>query len=448
MLSARASRDASHDFVEAAVANLIAHDPALQRVHAARAAFAAKYSMREVGTRHLPPVYSPIPREALWGAVREEWRERGDPRPRFANRLCEWYRADSASLFGSGTEALCAAIVAARTIAGGNAPVALPAYACPDVAAAAVAAGARVALYDLDPDTIGPCLASLDAALNAGARVVVVAPLWGLLPEWDEIHARVAAHGGVVIEDAAQGIGSTWRVDPAGTHAALSVLSFGRGKGWTGGSGGAVLARGGAVHAVPAPTSPKAAHALAGIARVAAQRILAHPDLYALPASLPFLHLGETRYHRLEGTHPIASVAVRILERSREEALREAVARRRNARGYRDALESSGERQSRSAPRPLRVSPNTKPGYLRFPVRVTHGWRGLARISFALRAGVAPGYPEALSDIPEVRDRMALPTGHWHWPGAETLVREIVTLPTHSYVTAAERSTALQAIGA
>jgi hypothetical protein len=61
---------------------------------------------------------------------------------------------------------------------------------------------------------------------------------------------------------------------------------------------------------------------------------------------------------------------------------------------------------------------------------------------------VAPGYPEALSDIPEVRDRMAVPTGHWHWPGAETLVREIVTLPTHSYVTAAERSTALQAIGA
>jgi perosamine synthetase len=427
---------------------MIAQDPALQRVHAARAAFAAKYSMREARLRRLPPVYSPIPREAFWGAVREEWRERDDPRPRFARSLCDWYRADSASLFGSGTEALCAAIVAARAMVGGIAPVALPAYACPDVAAAAVAAGARIALYDIDPDTIGPCLASLEAALNAGARVIVIAPLWGLLPEWDEIRARVAAHGGVIVEDAAQGIGSTWRLGPAGTLATLSVLSFGRGKGWTGGAGGALLARGGAVHAVPEPTSTKSSHSLVTISRVAAQRMLAHPDLYALPASLPFLHLGETRYHRLDGMRPITSVAVRILERSREEALREAGARRRNARGYREALESPGERQSRSAPRPARVSPNTKPGYLRFPVRVTHGWRGLARIPFAQQAGVAPGYPAALSDIAEVRDCMALPTGKWHWPGAEALVREIVTLPTHSYVTAADRRSALQAIGA
>lgn len=430
------------------MANMIAHDPALQRVHAARAAFAAKYSMRELGTRRLPPVYSPIPREAFWGAVREEWREREDPRPRFASRLCEWYRADSASLFGSGTEALCAAIVAARTIAGGNAAVALPAYACPDVAAAAVGAGSRITLYDMDPDTIGPCLASLETALNAGARVVVIAPLWGMLPAWDEIHALVAARGGVIVEDAAQGIGSTWRLEPAGTHAMLSVLSFGRGKGWTGGSGGALLARGSATTAVPAPTSTRAAHSLAGITRVAAQRMLAHPDLYAVPASLPFLHLGETRYHRLDGTRPIASVAVRILERSRDEALREAVARRRSARAYREALESPDARQSRSAPHPARVSANTKPGYLRFPVRVTHGWRGLARIPFAQRAGVAPGYPAALPDIPEVRDRMAVPTGRWHWPGSETLVREIVTLPTHSFVTEADRRVALQAIGA
>ncbi|MHB1329261.1 MAG: hypothetical protein ACYC2K_13775, partial [Gemmatimonadales bacterium] len=82
----------------------------------------------------------------------------------------------------------------------------------------------------------------------------------------------------------------------------LGVLSFGRGKGRTGGHGGALLA-----------TSPRgvelARSVAAGLKRMAtgtqvvgmalllAQWILGRPLLYGIPQAIPGLGLGETRYH-------------------------------------------------------------------------------------------------------------------------------------------------------
>src|SRR5439155_883687 len=122
---------------------------------------------------------------------------------------------------------------AAATLGGGEPPVvALPAYACYDVATAAVAVNARIALYDVHPATLAPDLASLTATLAEGARIVVVAPLYGMPVDWDAIEQCVAAFGALAIEDAAQGHGASWRGRPLGSLGRLSVLSFSRGKGW------------------------------------------------------------------------------------------------------------------------------------------------------------------------------------------------------------------------
>jgi perosamine synthetase len=427
-------------------ADIAAPDPAYARVQATRES--REVIRREpLGVRYLPPAFSPIPADAFWGALREEIVSREDPRPRFATHLREHYKADCAALFGSGTQALAAGIRSAQRLVGGNTPVAIPAYACFDVASAAVATTTRIALYDVHPETLTPCLDSLAAALSAGARIVVVASLWGISPDWDEIDALVASHGGVLIEDAAQGMGASWRAQRAGTHGPLSVLSFGRGKGWTGGAGGALLARGDAVEAVPLPNDLRCAPVVSGLMRVAAQRMLGSPDLYAVPAALPFLHLGETHYRRFDTTRPISTLAVRILQRTWSGAHREAAVRRKNARKFSKELARMGEGRG-VHPHPIRPMDHTRAGYLRFPVRVLHGWKGIEDKELARHAGVAPGYPASLADIPDVRDRMAVPTGEWRWPGAETLVRELVTLPTHSYVTDTDRAAALRALGA
>ncbi len=108
--------------------------------------------------------------------------------------------------------------------------MALPAFTCYDIASAAVGAGVRVALYDVDPDTLGPDPASLERVLAAGAGAVVAGPLYGVPLEWDALRALADRHGALLIEDAAQGHGASWRGRPLGSLGDLSVLSFGRGK--------------------------------------------------------------------------------------------------------------------------------------------------------------------------------------------------------------------------
>src|SRR5262249_36974288 len=147
------------------------------------------------------------------------------------------YDARVVHLTSSGTSALQVAIRLARVRAG-DGPVALPAYGCYDIASAAVGADLPIALYDVDPATLSPDLDSLSAVLAGGARIVVVAPVAGMPVDWSGVEQCAGAFGAFLVEDAAQGHGAFLRGRPVGSLGPLSVLSFGRGKGWTGGAGG------------------------------------------------------------------------------------------------------------------------------------------------------------------------------------------------------------------
>ena len=85
---------------------------------------------------------------------------------------------------------------------------------------------------------------AFESAFREGATIAVVASLYGMPIGWNDVRSAAAAHGVLVIEDAAQGHGASWQGQPLGSLGDLSVLSFSRGKGWTGGYGGALLSRG------------------------------------------------------------------------------------------------------------------------------------------------------------------------------------------------------------
>jgi dTDP-4-amino-4,6-dideoxygalactose transaminase len=344
------------------------------------------------------------------------------------------YRADGALLFEQGTQALQVALELAATITGGPPTVALPAYTCFDVATAAAGAGARIVLYDVDPSTLAPDLTTLEWALAAGARTVVVAPLYGIPVPWDEIEVCVRRYGAFLIEDAAQGHGAEWRHLPLGGCGPLAVLSFGRGKGWTGGRGGALLAQPDVAEQLgrvrQGSSSPFAE--LHVLAAAVAQWTLGKPDWYSLPAAVPWLHLGRTRYRAPVQPRPLTRAAAGLLEHTLASASRESKTRRANAAAWLEALDPARAT-------PIRVPPDSKPGYLRFPVRLRGGLAGLSGAGRALRLGAAPGYPLTLARLTAVRERLQLPHGASHWPGAEELVQQLVTLPTHSLVTNAER---------
>jgi perosamine synthetase len=384
------------------------------------------------------PAHSPMTLGAASTAVRHALRLGDDARPRVREIIRAAYEADEAILVGSGTQALQLGIRAAARLVGDDAVVALPAFSCFDVASAAVGAEARITLYDIDPSTLAPDFDSLARALAEGARVVVVVPLFGIPIEWQTLHELTAACGAVVIEDAAQGHGAFWHEHPLGGLGVISTLSFGRGKGWTGGKGGALLVRARSGERLslsrwegflPGEASTLAEFGV--LLRATAHWALGHPSRYRLPASIPWLGLGETRYHDPQLPTGMTRAAAGLLEHTQALAAREALARRVNAQCLLERVPSGSHLRL--------VCPPAKsaPGYLRLPVRASRGLAGFGDASRAMQLGVMRSYPSTLAALPQVRARLGRATGSW--PGAEELVRELITLPTHSLVTDGDR---------
>ena len=381
--------------------------------------------------RHQLAVYSPITIASLARAVPAALGLVSDPRPLLLDYLLREYSADAGLLCGSGTQALQVAITAALSEVGRGESVALPAFSCFDVASAAIGADARVSLYDIDPATLSPDLDSFERTLANGARVAVVAPLYGMPVDWETLERLASKFDAILIEDAAQGNGAEWRGTPVGALGRISTLSFGRGKGWTGGHGGAVLVRGGQELPRVELARAGARGEAATIAGLTAQWAFGRPSVYGIPRAVPWLHLGETSYRPPVVPHVLDCGAAAALLSARDQSKREAARRRETARVMSERTEDL------SSIRPIVAHKPAVSGFLRFPVRLPDGLASLADPSRALRLGIAPTYPDTLSSLNPLAKLLCVKPSPY--PGARCLVRELVTLPTHSLLRAEER---------
>ncbi len=357
--------------------------------------------------RRVPPVYAPLrPFSALVSGG-------GDPRARLERRLRARLHADAVVLTGSGTQALRLAVRAALGLVGGaggapaprGAVVAMPAFTCYDVAAAVLAEVGRVTCFDIDPHTLAPVPESLERALSIGAQVLVVSPLYGIPVPWGPIAAAAAAAGAVLVEDAAQGHGAAWRGRPLGAVGDISVISFARGKGWSGGSGGAVLVRGGArgaLRGLAEPERPGPAAAVASGLAALAQWSFGRTALYGAPAALPWLGLGETVYRPAPDPAAMPAPAARLALASEAAADAEAAARRRRGAWFRRRLPAEAL---------VRAPDGGLAGELRLPVRIPGGASALP--PEAARLGVADTYPESLPALPAVRSALVDREARW-----------------------------------
>lgn len=346
------------------------------------------------------------------------------------------YSAQRVLLCASGTQALQVAIGVARKMFGTNdAAVALPAFSCFDVASAAVGVGGPVSLYDIDPSSLAPDPESLERALQSGAKVVVVAPLYGIPVDWERIAQIAASHGALVIEDAAQGHGASYRGRPLGSLGDISTLSFGRGKGWTGGSGGAVLFRRGMASLPELPVAGDAA-GLLSVIKLAAQWSLGRPALFWVPNALPGLGLGETVYHEPTVPSDIAESATAAILASRAAAIAEADARRANALWIHEGLRLQHVLRGVESEVEESVS-----GYIRLPLLAPHGIGGFGADAGAL--GIARSYPVPLSELAVLAGSIV---GAREFAGASRLARELVTLPVHSLLSDSDRTLLIQRI--
>ena len=371
------------------------------------------------------PVYSPVTFGSILAGLGGAGGS-GDPLPRLRDLLAREYGTSDLLLLDSGTSALRLAIEGSLAETSSDI-VALPAYCCFDVATAAVGANARVALYDVTPETLGPDFDSLRRALESGARTVVVAHLYGIPVDLDASRELADGYGAVLIEDAAQGAGGSWHGRQLGSWGDLGILSFGRGKGRTGGGGGALLAnttRGASILAGLREV-PSGGGGWSRIAKLTAQWAFGRPSLYGIPASLPFLGLGETTYKEpWEPTGMSAGPAAALLV-NWEPSKREEEGRRQYASD--SSVRNSGEDATGSSPgRPPTLAAVESGGFLRLP-RLTEA--AVAR-SERRDDGIMRGYPNVLVELAPVRERLLTEEP---LPGADTLVRRLQTGPSHRW---------------
>ncbi|MEX1256042.1 MAG: DegT/DnrJ/EryC1/StrS family aminotransferase [Gemmatimonadota bacterium] len=384
-------------------------------------------------TLPIPPAHSPVRgSEIIGAALAVASASRKEAEGALERALALRFHAMEVATCGSGTQALQLALTIAASARprGSNPAVALPAYACFDLASAAIGSDSPVIFYDLDPVTLGPDLASVEAALARGAGVLVAAPLFGLPVAWEPLEILAHEHGVVLVEDAAQGGGGSWAGRLIGELGALSVLSFGRGKGWTGGGGGALLARGEMAgrlrHAKGARGAVSGWGGRAAVTTTA-QWILGRPGLYAIPAAIPGLALGETMYHPPVPVRKMTKFSLQLARRTAESSATEAASRR--------ACAFDLEARIAEVPGVSRVRPASggEPGYLRLPVLVEGGSRALRDPGTARALGIMPGYPLALPELPALKGCILEPTSEM--PVARRLAAELLTLPTHRFVT-------------
>jgi perosamine synthetase len=308
--------------------------------------------------------------------------------------------------------------------------VALPAYGCVDLVAAAIQAGVRARIYDVDPETLSPDIDSLEKAMRRGVSVAVVAHFYGYAADMPAVRAVADRAGVALIEDAAQHAGGRLGGRSLGAFGPLTVLSFGRGKGTTGGRGGALLAARGAepsMIAAVATASSRLTHVRAGwgdLARASAQWAFSRPSLYGVPASVPWLHLGETVYRPPHAPREISRAAALLVRRAfdRLEADRDARARR--------AALLMAQLDRASGLTMIRSIPGSVPGFLRLPVLDQ-----LARDP-ATALGIVRSYPRPLVEEPAMA--RIIHEGEPSVPGAREICRTLFTLPTHELVSDAD----------
>lgn len=101
--------------------------------------------------------------------------------------------------------------------------------------------GATPVLVDVDPKTWCICPDAFERAITAKTKAVVCVDLFGSMADFDRILPIAEKHNIVVIEDAAEGIGSRYNGKPAGSCGHIGVYSFNATKLIMGGQGGMLV---------------------------------------------------------------------------------------------------------------------------------------------------------------------------------------------------------------
>ena len=161
----------------------------------------------------------------------------------FTKRCHAWmeekFSAQKVLLTTSGTTALDMALLLCDLQDGDE--VILPSYTFSSTATAPVLAGAKLVFVDIDPKTMNIDENKIEQAITDRTKVIIVMHYAGVSCEMDTIMEIAKKHGLIVVEDAAQGVMSSYKGKALGTIGDFGCYSFHETKNFSMGEGGALV---------------------------------------------------------------------------------------------------------------------------------------------------------------------------------------------------------------
>lgn len=139
-------------------------------------------------------------------------------------RLAGYTGAKHCISVANGTDALQIALMALGVGPGDE--VITPGFTYIATAEAAAVLGAKPVYVDIDPLTFNLDSALLEAVLTPRTKAIIPVSLYGQCADYDAINAIAAKHGIVVIEDAAQSFGATYKGRKSCNLTTIATTSF------------------------------------------------------------------------------------------------------------------------------------------------------------------------------------------------------------------------------
>lgn len=119
--------------------------------------------------------------------------------------------------------------------------VIMPSFTFVSTANAFVLRGAKIVFIDIRPDTMNIDESKIEAAISSNTKAIVPVHYAGVSCEMDTIIALSEKYKLFVIEDAAQGLGASYKGKPLGSIGHLGTISFHETKNIHCGEGGAIV---------------------------------------------------------------------------------------------------------------------------------------------------------------------------------------------------------------
>ena len=312
----------------------------------------------------------------------------------------------------------------------GREKVVVPGYTCFSVPSAVVRTRLSVALCDVDPLSLDFDYAQLAKMADSSILCVLATHLLGIGVDVPRILELCRRQGIFVVEDVAQAFGGERDGVPCGAMGDVSFLSFGRGKNVTCGSGGALLTnddRIGEALAREYALLPK--ESVAGMLKnwleVAITQVLIDPSFFWLPAGLPFLKLGETKFYTDFPMTRMDPIRVGLLRRWKQRLANSTMSRVAHA-------EQSIRSLTPYHVQTIQPSGRGRSVYLRLPVLMRSKQEKdlVCRMSAERGLGISSMYPSSLQHITELRESVS----SQDVPQSTMIAERMVTLPTHELV--------------